>query len=304
MFRVEPNADPSVAEAIYVEDGWQRVAGDVPFRLGYPGSSHFVARDDDGRPVGVASVVAYPPPSGYDRMGIAGGAGGDADGPAAFAWVAGMNVRESWRGRGVGRALLRACTDAARAAGASVIGLDATDAGRKLYLRAGFRDVGASPRWARGPGAPTPVAPEDDGGFSIHPTGTYEGLDLATYDAPRFGAQRGPLLADVLSRSKGAAFVAYERASGRLAGYVACDEWEIGPLVADHAHAARLLLHAALAAGAPPVARLWDANAVAAAVFGEAGFRPTGATCARMVLGGELPTKAETVFAIRGWAWG
>lgn len=301
IVRCDEPPPPGPAEG---PEAWQRLAGESPLPLAHPHAVHFAARDDDGAVIGGASVVLYPPPAGYDRMGVAGGVQADALGPPALAWIGSLALRATWRGRGVGRALAAACVEAAETAGAATIALDASEPGRKLFARVGFRDDGHAARWARGPGAPPLDLPEDDGGVSVHPTGPYEALDVAAYDAPLFGAGRGPVLADVLARAKGTALLAYARADGKLAGYVAADEHAIGPLVAKEARVAQVLLHACLAAGAPAVATLWDANAAAAEVFAEAGFRPTGATSARMVRGGDLPLRREAIFAVRSWAWG
>lgn len=56
----------------------------------------------------------------------------------------GIGVRECCRGRGVGTALLRALMAQAKARGFArlSLGVDATNAARRLYARVGFRDAG------------------------------------------------------------------------------------------------------------------------------------------------------------------
>ena len=79
----------------------------------------------------IAGSVAYCPP-GSPYAEIAG------PGEAEFRMLA---VREKARGRGVGRAMVRACTDRARAAGLSAVRLSTQpnmDDAHRLYERMGF----------------------------------------------------------------------------------------------------------------------------------------------------------------------
>lgn len=83
----------------------------------------FVAEADDGRLVGLIGLSLAP-------YGVA---------------ELGMAVAEGWRGRGVGRALLTAGVDWARAAGAHKVALQVWPhnvAARALYARAGFAEEG------------------------------------------------------------------------------------------------------------------------------------------------------------------
>lgn len=95
--------------------GWNQTAADWR-RL----DRVFVKRID-GRIVATSSVVT---------------AGG-------VSWIGMMLVESRLRGRGLGGAMLRRALAACRGA----VGLDATDLGRPLYLKAGFRDVAPIVRW-------------------------------------------------------------------------------------------------------------------------------------------------------------
>ena len=73
---------------------------------------------------------------------------GDADGDARLldpatepARVRAMFVRADWTRRGIGRAILVACEDAARAEGFTMLALMATLPGEPLYRAYGFREV-------------------------------------------------------------------------------------------------------------------------------------------------------------------
>ncbi|TDC97015.1 GNAT family N-acetyltransferase [Actinomadura sp. 7K507] len=79
----------------------------------------------------VAGAVAYCPP-GSPYAEVAG------PGEAEFRMLA---VREKARGKGVGQAMVRACTDRARAAGLSAVRLSTQpdmDGAHRLYERMGF----------------------------------------------------------------------------------------------------------------------------------------------------------------------
>jgi predicted N-acetyltransferase YhbS len=53
-----------------------------------------------------------------------------------------MFVRGDWTRRGLGRAILEACQDAARAEGFTMLWLMATLAGEPLYRAFGFEEIG------------------------------------------------------------------------------------------------------------------------------------------------------------------
>jgi GNAT superfamily N-acetyltransferase len=60
-----------------------------------------------------------------------------------------VNTDPGWRGRGIGQAMTAAALLAARARGARQACLDATDAGRSIYLRLGFEAVARTTRFFR-----------------------------------------------------------------------------------------------------------------------------------------------------------
>jgi GNAT superfamily N-acetyltransferase len=73
-----------------------------------------------------------------------GAAAGDArllDPAAEPARVRAMFVRSDWTRRGIGRAILDSCGDAARAEGFTTLALMATLPGEQLYRAYGFREV-------------------------------------------------------------------------------------------------------------------------------------------------------------------
>ncbi len=77
-----------------------------------------------------------------------GAAAGDArllDPRTEPARVRAMFVRGDWTRRGLGRAIIESCEDAARAEGFSLLVLMATLPGEPLYRACGFREVGRGP---------------------------------------------------------------------------------------------------------------------------------------------------------------
>lgn len=72
----------------------------------------------------------------------------------AYATVIFVNTDPPWRGRGLGQAMTAHALHAAQSAGARYAYLDASRAGRSIYLRLGFAQAGALTRFTR----PSPSA--------------------------------------------------------------------------------------------------------------------------------------------------
>ncbi len=194
------------------------------------------AADAQGRARLVASVVALP----Y----------GDA-----FAWVSMVLVLPEFRGRGHASRLLAHALAALAARGIAAI-LDATPAGRPVYLPLGFVDGWKFRRHRREAAAsPPPASPSAATPAQVRPLRDADWPAIAALDRPAFGADREALLRALAARLPHAAQVA-ER-DGRLAGFVlgrdGREAAQIGPLVADDAGIARALLAAALASVEGPV---------------------------------------------------
>ena len=157
-------------------------------------------------------------------------------------------VRADQRGRGLATRLLERSVEEIRATGRTP-GLDATPAGRAVYLRLGFEDSLPLARWRR-PGAP-PAAPSSSGslprGLRVRAAGADDRTRIERLDRTAFGADRGALLERLLGRSWGFAAVAEE--GGRLRGFVLGRDGRtathLGPLVTeDETVAAALAAHA------------------------------------------------------------
>lgn len=91
--------------------------------LAHPGTTIFVARDDEGLIAGTLTLVVFRIPTGIR------------------AWIEDVVVDEALRGRGAGEALTRAALDKAAEAGARTVDLTSRpsrEAANRLYGRLGF----------------------------------------------------------------------------------------------------------------------------------------------------------------------
>lgn len=164
-----------------------------------------------------------------------------------LAWISMVLVTQARRRGGVGTGLLKRCIAEVQASGA-VAGLDATEQGRPIYLPLGFRDLYRIARWHfDGVKAMPPVA------AMVRPMGEADLADVAAYDRPRSGMERGALLRHLATRQPGRAWVARDK-DGRIAGFVLGREGRtatsLGPVIADD-EATGLALIATAAAAAP-----------------------------------------------------
>lgn len=167
----------------------------------------------------------------------------------SFAWISMVLVLPQRRRQGFATQLLRRAL-AELEHGALTPILDATPAGRAVYVQEGFRDTWGFRRFHLGGPASAIAATAQ-----VRPLRDADWPQLLALDARAFGASREPLLRALAARLPAAALVS--EADGVLEGYVlgrdgreAC---QLGPLVAGTAEVARALLGAALAAVPAPL---------------------------------------------------
>lgn len=178
-----------------------------------------------------------------------------------LAWISMVLVTKERRRFGLGSGLLKRCIAEVRQADA-VAGLDATEAGRPIYLKLGFHDLYSISRWHLDrpkEGAVTPLA-----GIVVRPFAIADLPKLAIYDRPLSGMERPTVLAHLAMRQPGLAFVA-ETASGRLAGFALGREGRfatsLGPVVADsEAIALALIARVTASASGPFILDVPDAH--------------------------------------------
>jgi GNAT superfamily N-acetyltransferase len=258
--------------------GWNQLPADWRLLIDLEPKGVFVA-EDDGRPCGTASIVAY---------------------GSEIGWIGMVLVHRDFRRRGIGTLLVEHCLKELRQRGVCTAWLDATDLGREVYRKTGFCDVRPIARYAG-------LACER--GRSAGRGRTMSSADLEairSLDETAFGATRIELLAGLLDCGRG--YVVGDRASPRGYGLSRSgrEAEYIGPVVARDANAAEQIV-AALLAGLAGRQVFWDipgGNPDAAAMAEELGFT-VARRLTRMCLGEVAHTgRAELVYAAAGFELG
>ena len=213
-------ADVDDAVCLNEEAGWNQIAADWLFML------------DHGEGTGVRSgglvATSILMPQG-DR----------------FAWIAMILVTSAWQRRGLAGRLMRSCMDRAHEMDL-VAGLDATEAGRPIYLSLGFKDIYPLSRWQ----ADVPGGHMHEGVRFME----QDDLDtVATFDQSVAGADRWALLKHLRDRCPERALVLEQ--NGELKGFVLARNGrlavQIGPLSARSQDDALTLLDSVLSQGGP-----------------------------------------------------
>jgi GNAT superfamily N-acetyltransferase len=170
-----------------------------------------------------------------------------------FAWISMVLVTAAERRQGLARWLLKRCIEDLCARHLVPV-LDATPAGRTVYLGLGFRD-----HWPlrRLTGSSLQMLPQNSISPAIlRPVAAADWPRIIAYDAGVFGADRSYLLQRLAPRLPAAAFIA-ER-EGAVAGYLLGRDGRVmnqfGPLVAENDSIAKDLLARAIRMSSPPFA--------------------------------------------------
>ncbi len=168
-----------------------------------------------------------------------------------LAWISMVLVTKDRRRGGAGTGLLKRCIADVREMGA-VAGLDATELGRPIYLPLGFHDLYSIRRWHLDAAKNTVAPPQ---GIEIRPATIADLSKLATYDRSLSGMERPTILAHLLLRQPGLAWIA-QTPSGAITGYALGREGRvatsIGPVIADSEPVALALIARATTSAAGP----------------------------------------------------
>jgi GNAT superfamily N-acetyltransferase len=221
--------DLGAALALSREAGWNQVAAD--WRLFFDLGSVICLTRGDGPPIATAATLHH---------------------SGSFAWISMVLVTAAERRQGHARWLLRRCVDDLLARKIVPV-LDATPAGRTVYVGIGFQDgwtmqrlIGRAPR--------TPEAKQD--AVTVRALAASDWPQLLAYDAAVFGASRGELLRRLAQRLPQAALVADR--GGKIVGFLLGRDGrvmnQLGPLSADDEAVAEALLARAIAAMPGPLA--------------------------------------------------
>lgn len=217
-------ADLADALALSAEAHWNQNAADWATMLRLGQGWGLRARGPDGGSVLAASTLVLP----Y----------------AGFAWISMVLVLPGHRGQGLAARLLRHALDWLGTRGMVPV-LDATPAGRPVYLRHGFVDTWGFVRYRR----EATERPADDPAPGPRALEETDWPAIAALDAPAFGADRLPLLRTLARRLPAAARVldGPQGLRGYVLGRDGREAVQLGPLLAADDAAARLLLASALA---------------------------------------------------------
>jgi len=157
---------------------------------------------------------------------------------ADVTWIGMVLVDEALRGRGIGGAVFAHMFDLCDRVGVKVVGLDATDMGRAVYLKQRFVDHSRIERWAGG----RPAGAAGPGPCS-RPLEERDWSDVAALDRACVGVDRGPLLRRLAAEPGAQARAVVE--DGRLIGIGFSRPGSraamLGPIVSPSLSAARTL---------------------------------------------------------------
>jgi predicted N-acetyltransferase YhbS len=197
-----------------------------------------------------------------------------------------MVVDRARQRQGLGRTVARAAIDWARGQGCSTIHLIATPAGTPLYRQLGFVPDGESHELS---GAPRPFRPTP-GPASVHPWRSEDTDEVASFDAPAFGANRSQLLAAYAREFSSTAWVARDD-NGCICGFILVQDDTLGPWCALDERVAGKLLAVALG-GVTRQLKAGVIDDVGAELLAQRGFAPARAL-PRMRLGPTVPHHAR-----------
>jgi len=276
---------PAEWMALSVAAHWNQTEDDWRTMLALGRGWGLRCRGSDGADTLVASTLVLP----YEQR---------------FAWISMVLVLPAWRGHGLAARLLGVALEHL-AARCLLPVLDATPAGRPVYLKQGFADRWGFERWRGRLDRVTAGEGPAEVPAGVRPVARDDWPALLALDTPAFGAERLALLQSLATRLPGAAWL-MRAPGGRLRGYVlgrpGRTAWQLGPAVlaqADDAEAAQALLAAAIGAlvgMAPPagevVVDLRSGQGGVEAWLRQQGFVPER-PFTRMVRDAHLPAPGE-----------
>lgn len=212
-----------------------------------------------------------------------------------LAWIGMVLTRPDYRRRGLAQRLLTYCLAQADRMEIETTKLDATDQGRSLYEKFGFRPEQEIQRWSRpGEGELPPAA----AGRSAAESG--RSLDsLDSLDSLAFGADRSILLHRLAQRRPPLSIAQSYLFSrpGRMTAY-------LGPCVSENPETARRLIEECVQS--TKYSWSWDlfpGNRHAVAIARDLGFSPQR-HLVRMARGKDLRERKDAIYAIAGFELG
>jgi GNAT superfamily N-acetyltransferase len=215
------------ADALVKEAGWNQTEADWRTFLDF-GTVH--AMRDNGKVIATAATLPY---------------GGK------FAWVSMVLIAGYYRRQGLGTKLMQRCLDELAAKGLTPV-LDATPAGRDVYVGLGFQDSWGYKRMLL---SDRKVVPSLENNIAVEAISDSSWAELCAYDATIFGADRSNVLSRLRGRLPEAEFCVWRggHVVGFLLGRMGRRAAQLGPLVAESEEIASALLAQALETVSAPV---------------------------------------------------
>jgi len=261
-------SDTAAALELSTEAGWNQTENDWR-RLFDLSPEGCLAIEAAGEVAATATIVAY---------------------ECRLAWIGMVLTRKAYRGRGFAKRLMNEVLRLADSLGVESVKLDATNQGKPLYEKLGFRDEQAVERWECEKVAVAPVVVSPDSFAAA----------IFSFDHFAFGANRSALLQSLAKSNPPVSFGnAYAMTrNGRVSEY-------LGPSIAESEEAARRVITSALAchAGRRCYWDLLPANTIALSLAGEFDFAPKR-RLTRMVRGRDLRGSEQQTYALAGFEFG
>lgn len=215
----------------------------------------------------------------------------------AVGYIGLVGVDPALQRRGIALTLMRSLIAWLRERDCSTILLDASDAGKPLYLQLGFQIEDTVSVWRLQECLPIPTLPHD--AVAIQPFQESDLREIIAFDARSYGAPRDRVVMAFVEDSPALVSVARDR-DGALQGYltIQAESHAAGPWLAATPDAARALFQDALVRHALLIEGVItpDANLHAAEILRSLGFVPMR-TLAHMRLGIPLPpSRRQTVY--------
>ena len=187
---------------------------------------------EDGVPCGTGSVIQY-----ETRLG----------------WIGMILVNPEFRGHGIGSAIMNSAIQYLKERNIDVIKLDATDAGRRVYLKLGFKDERLISRYKGvGVGVSSKNPPAD---VSVITDVDWD--EISEIDKNAFGANRIELLKQLKKDGVGVLVRHADKITGFGFARAGMDAHFVGPIVADNLQIAQSIAKA-LVAQFPESVIYWD----------------------------------------------
>jgi GNAT superfamily N-acetyltransferase len=156
-----------------------------------------------------------------------------------FCWIGLVATHPSAQGRGLASRLSAHLVEWSLARGCRTVALDASDAGRPVYERLGFRAIGTTAELIRSAGAPPPPGDTAERGSQV------DLEEIVAFDRMAFGGDRRALLVELAADEESRWHVTREE-DGRLAGYLLGRSQGPGPGAATDERSARRLVRSAI----------------------------------------------------------